>query len=112
MNDISENISAMVNYGMAISPFTLFVFSYNVMVQELLTALANYKAATFLSILENIVFANLATVLLPYIFGINGAWYSFLTCELLTLSFTIYCVYQNKDVYGYGKNCVATFIDN
>ena len=63
------------------------------------------------SVIENVVFANLTVILMPIIFGKNAVWFTFLVGELFTLIPTLYVAYINKDVYGYGKDGIATFAD-
>ena len=111
MNSTQSNMQHMIYYGMAISPFALFVFAYNLIVQELLAALSNYKASTILSMIENVILSNVSVIVLPLIFGIDGVWYSFLVTESVMLIFTLYAVYKNQDVYGYGKSGIASAID-
>ena len=110
-NNDNQVLIDMAKYGLTIVPFCYWVFSFNVMVQEFLIAVGNHRASAFLSIIENIVFANLIVILLPKLFGINAIWYTFLVQELLTLMFTLYVVYINKDVYGYGKDGIASFTE-
>ena len=108
----SALVKQMASTGLSVTPFVYFIFSFNVLVQELLIAVGNHKTSAFLSVLENIVFGNLATIILPLIFGQDGIWYMFITGEFITFIITLYVVYVNKDVYGYGKDGVATFINN
>ena len=54
-------VKQMASTGLSVTPFIYFVFSFNILVQELLIAVGNHKVSAFLSILENVVFANLAT---------------------------------------------------
>lgn len=102
----------MASYGLTIVPFCYGIFSFNVMVQDFLIAVGNHRVSAFLSIIENIVFANLIVIVLPLIFGVNGIWYTFLVQESLTLIFTLVVVVKNADVYGYGKHGIATALEN
>ena len=109
--DVSSATRQLASYGLNITPFCYGIFSFNILVQEFLIAVGNHKVSAFLSILENIIFANLATILLPLMFGQNGIWYIFLVAEGITFIFTCIVVYKNKDVYGYGKEGVASFLE-
>ena len=111
-NGEDEVIRHMANYGLSIVPFSYGIFSFNVMVRDFLIAVGNNRVSAFLSIIENIVFANLCVIVMPMIWGVDSIWYTFLIQELLTFIFTIVVVYKNKDVYGYGKTGVASFIEN
>ena len=108
----SESLRQMANHGLTIYPMALFVFGYNVFVQEFMNVVGNNRASLFLSVLENIIFNNLFVIVLPLWIGLDGVWYSFLASEIVTFFFTLYVVYQNQDVYGYGKNGIATFVND
>ena len=110
-NGTDKEIMELASYGLNVVPFCYWVFSFNVMVQDCCIAVGNHRAAAFLSIIENIVFANLIILLLPRIFGTTAIWYTFLVQELCTFAFTLYVVYINKDVYGYGKEGIASFME-
>lgn len=110
-NGEDEVIRQMANYGLTVVPFCYGVFSFNVMVRDFLIAVGNHKVSAFLSIIENIVFANVCIVVMPMIWGVDSIWYTFLVQELLTFIFTAYVVYKNKDVYGYGKLGIASFVE-
>lgn len=110
-NSDNETIKQMASFGLSVIPFCYGIFSFNVMVQDFLIAVGNPRTSMFLSITENIVFGNIIAILLPLIFGQNGVWFMFLTTESLTLLITLYVVYKNKDVYGYGKQGIASFIE-
>lgn len=110
-NGTEEAIRQMSSYGLNVVPFCYGIFSFNVMVQDCCIAVGNHRIATFLSIIENIVFANLIILILPKLFGVNAIWYVFLVQEICTLFFSIYVAYANKDVYGYGKDGIASFMD-
>lgn len=110
-NGEDEVIRQMANYGLTVVPFCYGVFSFNVMVRDFLIAVGNHKVSAFLSIIENIVFANVCIVAMPMIWGVDSIWYTFLVQELLTFIFTAYVVYKNKDVYGYGKLGIASFVE-
>lgn len=107
----SEKVRQMASLGLSIYPMALLFFGYNVLVEDFSNALGLHKTSLFLSTMENVVFQNSAAILLPYIFGLNGVWYVFLVTEVLTFFITVVIVYINKDVYGYGKEGIATFVN-
>ena len=110
--DSEQSLKDLASYGFNVVPFVYPIFSFNILVQEFLVAVTNHRASTFLSVLENVICSNLCIIVLPMIFGVNAIWFSFLTAECITLFVTCYVVYINRDVYGYGKNKIATFINN
>ena len=106
------NIVNLAHYGMKIVPWSFLIYGYNLMVQEYAIAVGNTKVSTKLTILENLVFINITTVVLPIIFGVKYIWFNFLSAELLTLCFSIIEIYKNRNNYGYGKEHKASFIDD
>ncbi len=108
----SPVVREMVYRGLFIYPLALIFFGYNVYVQDLLNVLGNHRVSMLLSLLENVVFQNIAAVLIPRIFGVGAIWFVFFASEGLSFLFTAYFVYRYKDVYGYGKDGVATFMNN
>lgn len=110
-NGTDEAIKQMASYGLSVTPFCYWVFSFNVMVQDFLIAVGNHRTSAFLSVMENIVISNATILLLPKLFGTTAIWYIFLTSELITFIFTCVVVYLNKDVYGYGKSGIASFVE-
>lgn len=107
----SPIVREMVYRGLIIYPLALIFFGYNVYVQDLLNVLGNHRVSMFLSILENVVFQNMAAILLPRLFGVKAVWFVFFTTEAISFLFTVYFVYRYKDVYGYGKDGIATFMN-
>ena len=107
----APEIRTMALRGFYIYPLALILFGYNVLVQEFANVLGRHNLSTFLSIMENFVFQNLTVLLCPRLFGIDGIWISFPVCEILTFILTCVAVYKNMDVYGLGRNGVATFVN-
>ena len=104
-------IKDIILYGMKIVPFGFMFFGYNVLVQNLMTAVSNTKVSMILSFIQHIVLQNILMLLIPFIFGINGVWYVFAATQVATLGFSIYAVNKYKDVYGYGPSGKATFAE-
>ncbi len=112
MNSTEPRIRSLVEYGMLSAPYVFLFFGFNIMVQEVALAVDNTKISTILSTLENIILSNLTTILLPYLFGVDALWYSFIVTEAITLIFSLYFVNKYKDAYGYGRSGKATAIEN
>ena len=107
--DASETIRATSSFGLSVVPFCFPIFSFNVLTQEFLVAVGNHKVATFLSILENVILSNAAILVLPALFGKDIIWFVFLIYESITLLASLYVAYSHRNVYGYGKDGIATF---
>ena len=111
INSDDASLRNMVEYGLKVAPYVFIFFGLNVMVQEDANSVGNYKISTFLSIMENVVFSNVCTVVMPLLFGVNATWYVFLVTEVLTMFFSLYIIYANKDAYGYGKSGLASELE-
>ena len=105
-------IRTMALRGFYIYPLALLFFGYNVLVQDFANVLGRHKLSIFLSVMENFIFQNLTVPICPRLFGIDGIWISFPICEVLTFILTCVAVYKNADVYGLGKDKVATFVND
>lgn len=84
-----EAVRSMASYGLLVAPLAFVVFGYNVMGIDVLVALNDHKRSSALTMLENLVFANLAIIVLPYLFGLDGIWFAFAAGEALTFIFTV-----------------------
>ena len=105
-------IRQLASKGLMIYPLSLLFFGFNILVQDFSNVVGRHKVSTFLSIMENIVIQISLCLILPRIFGIDGIWFVFLSSEILTFFLSAYFVYANKDVYGYGKDGIATFAES
>ena len=113
LNEYSEPmIRQLAARGLMIYPFSLLFFGFNVLVQDFSNVVGRHKVSTFLSVMENIVIQISLCLLLPRIFGIDGIWFVFLSSEILTFFLSAYFVYVNRDVYGYGREGIATFANS
>lgn len=109
-NSSTGDIRSLAYKGLSIYPLALIFLGYNILVQEFANVVGRHKSSLFLSMMENLVFQNISVLLLPRIFGIDGIWFTFIVTEIASFVLTLIFVYKNKDVYGYGKSGVATFI--
>ena len=105
-------IRQLASKGLMIYPLSLLFFGFNILVQDFSNVVGRHKVSTFLSIMENIVIQISLCLILPRIFGIDGIWFVFLSSEILTFFLSSYFVYTNKDVYGYGRDGIATFVES
>ena len=103
----AANIKDLIVYGLRICPYGFLFFGYNIAARMSFSALGNFKASSFITIMQEIVFSNLTIILLPLLFGIKGIWFAFLSGNALALFVTLYVIYVNRDNYGYGKDGLA-----
>lgn len=94
----TKELEEMTNYGLKIAPYAFLFLGIAVYGQTIFTCIQSNKIATFLTIMENVVFSNITVILLPIWFGLNGYWFSFILTEALTTIVTIFTIlkYKNK----------------
>ncbi len=98
-SDASEAVRQMASHGLMIAPFGFLFFGYNVLGIDTFLALHQKKISTILSVLENVIFANLTMLTLPWIFGVPGVWFAFPVGEILTFAWTFYFAMRNRKRY-------------
>ncbi len=101
----------LINFGLSISPYCFIFFGYNVGARMVFASLGNHRISATLTFMQEVLFSNLTVVLLPYLFGIKGVWFSFLLSNVLMFSVTAYAVYVNADKYGYGRSGIAELLE-
>lgn len=98
-SDASEAVRQMADHGLTIAPMGFLFFGYNVLAIDTFLALHEKRTSTVLSVLENVIFANLTMLTLPYLFGVPGVWYAFPAGEILTFGATLYFALRNRRHY-------------
>ena len=106
-----QEIKDLAYFGMKIVPLSNIFYGYNLMVQEIAIAVGNSKVSMPLTVLENFVFINLTTFLLPVLFGAKATFFNFLSAEILTFIFSLIAIYKNRNKYGYGRDKIATLLE-
>ncbi|RDY24208.1 MATE family efflux transporter [Romboutsia maritimum] len=94
-------------YNITLNGFNLFSFSFlicgiNIFTSGMFTAFSNGKISAILSFLRTFVFFIIEILVLPVLFGINGAWLVIPISEIFTLVFSIFYFFKYKEIYGYG----------
>ncbi|MCF0178565.1 MAG: MATE family efflux transporter [Bacteroidales bacterium] len=80
----------------------MFLYTgFNIYMSSFFTALNNGPVSAFLSLLRTLVLESGAVLLLPFLFGIDGIWFSVAVAEFVALvvSFALLKHYQKR--YGY-----------
>ena len=98
-SDASDAVRQMASHGLTIAPMGFLFFGYNVLAIDTLLALHQKKYSTILSILENVICANLTMLTLPYLFGIHGVWFAFPVGEILTFAGTLFFALRIRKMY-------------
>ena len=94
-----ESVRQMASKGLLIAPLGFPFFGYNVLAIDSFLAMHQKKTSTILSVLENVVCANLTMLTLPWIFGVTGVWFAFPVGEILTFVGTLYFVLRSRALY-------------
>ena len=98
-SDASEAVRHMTSQGLTIAPLGFLFFGYNVLAIDTFLALHEKKISTTLSVLENLICANLTILTLPFLFGVIGVWFAFPVGEILTFGGTLFFTLKNKKKY-------------
>ena len=93
---VTKELVDMINYGLMIAPYVFIFLGFSAFGQTIFTDTQNSKIATFLTTIENVVFSNLAVIIIPYFFGIKGYWYCLLVSEFLTAIVTYIVITKYK----------------
>lgn len=107
----TQEIIDLAYFGMKIVPLSNIFYGYNFMVQEIAIAVGNTRVSMPLTVIENFIAINITTFLLPVLFGPKATFFNFLSAEMITFFFTLYAVYKNRNLYGYGRSKVAELLD-
>ena len=98
-SDASEAVRQMASHGLTIAPIGFLFFGYNVLAIDTFLALHEKRISTILSVLENVICANLTMLTLPWIFGVAGVWFAFPAGEILTFAGTLFFAFRRRNVY-------------
>ncbi|MBR0137996.1 MAG: hypothetical protein IJM15_06255 [Erysipelotrichaceae bacterium] len=107
----AADIKDLIHYGLSFQPYGFVFFGCNVGVSKCLTSLGNIKAASIITIMQEVVFSNLMVILLPALFGINGVWFSFMAGNAATFIVTLIVLYASRRDFGFGRNSEHLIIE-
>ncbi len=99
-SDAGEAVRQMASHGLIIAPLGFLFFGYNMMGIDTSLALHEKKISTVLSVLENVICANLTILILPYLFGIPGVWFAFPVGEIMTFGGTLFFLNKMRRSYS------------
>lgn len=97
--DADVAVRTMARFGLTVAPLSFVTLGYNILAIDVFLALNDHKTSTILTLLENMLFANLSIIVLPHLFGINGVWFALAVGEFLTFIFVIFFVLHNRQHY-------------
>ena len=98
-------------FGISIEVFSIIFAAGNIITSRMFIALSNTKLATLLSLCRNLIFRALSLLTLPYLFNVTGVWLAIPFAEFLAFCFASFCIYHNRNNYGYGKSKEAYLLN-
>ena len=110
-DDSDPALVAMVLKGLGAAAPTFPFFGLVIAVQDLFTGLQNPRVATIITLMENVVFANLSVIVMTKLFGLDGFWWTFCVSEALAFLIALFFYLKYRDVYGYGSSGKASFFE-
>ena len=102
--NVETEFRALLDAGLAIAPLGYLPLFFNVYTQSMFLAVSNSRAATVLSLFENVLMANLTMLVLPRVFGLDGLWLTLTVSELFADLLSLFFIWRYRDEYGYGKS--------
>ena len=92
--------------GLTVSGFRIFSFSFllaevPIFGSSFFTALNDGFVSAAISFLRTVVFETAAVLILPFLFGIDGVWFSLVAAELVAALVTIVFYALKRKKYGY-----------
>lgn len=93
-------------YQIAMNGFRIFAVSFlfsgiNIFASALFTAFSNGKVSAIISFLRTFVFITAGLLLLPFIFGLDGAWLAMTAAEFLAMLVSVGCLIKYRKKYEY-----------
>lgn len=110
-SETSRELYEMTYEGLTIELFAAAFMAGCILINRIFVSFRNTKAATFMSIMRNIVFKLIFIIGCPLVMGAKGIWWSFLISEVFAFALSATVMYVNRDNYGYGKDKIALLLD-
>lgn len=96
-----QDLWDLSKYAFAVYCISFVFLGYNNFGSAFFTALNNGKVSGAISVVRILVFQIGSVLLLPYLFGMNGIWWSVVVSESLGFLFVLICLMAYKKKYGY-----------
>ena len=91
----------LASNGLLVFSFFYLFKGYNIFSSALFTAFGNGKISAFLSFMRTLVLLSGSILLLSWLLGIDGVWWSAPAAEFPAFLIGVYCIWKFKDVYHY-----------
>jgi putative MATE family efflux protein len=90
--DAAKSVFDMATHGFGIFAISLLFSGLNIMTSALFTALNDGKTSAILSFCHTFIFILIPIVTLPFLFGMEGVWFSLPVSEILSFAMTAYYI--------------------
>lgn len=91
----------MTVHGFRIFSLSMLFAGFNIFSSSFFTALNNGGVSAALSFLRTFLFKLSAVLVLPFLFGLDGVWWSAVTAELLAFALSLFFILFKRKKYGY-----------
>jgi len=98
---VGTHIHDMARVGFAFMASSFIFMGFNSFASMFFTALNNGVVSSVLSLFRTLIFVAIAFMVLPTIFGLNGAWAAFPVAEILSIVMTVIFFKKMSKIYGY-----------
>ena len=93
--------AAISLHGLRVASFSFLLAGVNIYASSFFTALCNGKVSAIISFLRALVFPVLALLTLPYLFDVEGVWFSVVVSEGLAFVVSVIFLIFERKKYGY-----------
>lgn len=96
-----HQLYSMTCQGFQIYAFSFLLSGFNIWGSGFFTALGNGVISAILAFLRTMVFQVSVVLILPYLLGLNGIWFSIVIAEIMALCVTVFFLIKKKKQYHY-----------
>ncbi len=93
--------AAISLHGLRVASFSFLLAGVNIYASSFFTALCNGKISAIISFLRALVFPVAALLTLPYLFDVEGVWFSLVLSEALAFAISVFFLIFEKKKYQY-----------
>lgn len=98
-SDSGTEVNNLICYGMIPFSFSFLFSGLNVFASSAYTALSDGKSSALISFMRTFVFLISVTLVLVWLFKINGLWYAITVSELLTFLLVIFITLKKRKFF-------------
>jgi len=96
-----ENLYRLTYHAVRICSLSFLLVGYNIFGSSFFTGLNNGLVSAAISFLKTLVFQTVAVVVLPFVFGFEGIWFSVVAVEIAAIIVTEFFFITNRKRYNY-----------